>query len=121
MTMDRRKETGRRGEDIAVSYLTEKGYNLIQRNWRCATGELDIIMEEAETIIFVEVRTRRGRQFGTPEESITPAKQTRLIELAETYLQATDDPDRPWRIDVVAIRLGPGLPRVNHLENAVGW
>jgi putative endonuclease len=78
-------------------------------------------MEEAETLVFVEVRTRRSRQFGTPEESITPAKQARLIELAETYLQDTEDVDRSWRIDVVAVRLGSGLPQINHFENAVGW
>lgn len=119
--MDRRKQTGQHGEDIAALYFVEKGYKIIERNWRCSVGELDIIMEEDDTLIFVEVRTRRSRRFGTPEESITPTKQARLIELAQTYLQETESLDRSWRIDVAAVELGPGLPQVNHIENAVGW
>jgi putative endonuclease len=119
--MDRRKQIGRQGEEIAVSYLANKGYKIIQRNWRCQAGELDIIVEDGNSLVFVEVRTRRGNRFGTPEESITPAKQARLIELAETYLQETSTTRRAWRIDVVAVQLGSGLPQVNHLENAVGW
>lgn len=119
--MSRRKQTGQRGEEIAAAHLAAKGYKIIDRNWRCSTGELDIIMEEGDTLIFVEVRTRRGERFGTAEESVTPAKQNRLIELAQTYLQETGLPHPSWRIDVVAVQLGPGLPQVNHIENAVGW
>jgi len=120
-TMDNRKQTGQQGEDIAASYFVEKGYKIIERNWRCSVGELDIIIEKDNTLIFVEVRTRKSHRFGTPEESITPAKQARLIELAHTYLQETENPDRSWRIDVAAIEFGPGLPKINHIENAVGW
>ncbi len=119
--MDRRKQTGRQGEEIAASYLVGKGYKIIQRNWRCPIGELDIIMEDGPNLIFVEVRSRRGQRFGKAEESITPAKQNRLIELAQTYLQQTAAPHRSWRIDVVAVQLGRGLPQINHIENAVGW
>jgi len=119
--MDRRRRTGRQGEEIAAGFLVDKGYRLIQRNWHTQVGELDLIMEEGDTLVFVEVRTRRGKSFGSPEESITPAKQTRLIELAQTYLQETNEFSRPWRIDVVGVLLGPGLPQINHIENAVGW
>ncbi len=119
--MDKRKQTGRQGEEIAASHLADKGYKIIQRNWRCPIGELDIIMEDGPTLIFVEVRTRRGKRFGAAEESITPAKQTRLIELAQTYLQETAAAHQSWRIDVVAVQLGRGLPQINHIENAVGW
>ena len=119
--MDKRQQTGQRGEDIAASYLMDKGYTIIERNWRCTAGELDIIMETGDTIVFVEVRTRISRRFGTAEESVTPAKQARLIELAQTYLQETGRLHHPWRIDVAAIWLGSGLPQVNHIENAVGW
>ncbi len=119
--MDRRKQTGRQGEDIAISYLVDRGYKIIQRNWRCPSGELDIVMEVGSTLIFVEVRTRRGQHFGSAEESITPAKQARLIKLAQTYLQETVTPHQSWRIDVVAVQLGPGSPQVKHIENAVGW
>jgi putative endonuclease len=119
--MDKRRQTGRQGEKIAAAYLVDKGYKIVQRNWSCATGELDLIMEQDDTLVFVEVRTRRGNRFGTAEESITPAKQARLVELAHSYLQETAPPHPSWRIDVVAVQLGRGLPQVNHIENAVGW
>jgi putative endonuclease len=119
--MNRRKQTGRQGEEIAADYLTDRGYKILQRNWCCSTGELDIVAEDSDTLVFVEVRTRRGERFGTAEESITSTKQARLVELAQTYLQEVTPPHQSWRIDVVAVQLGPGLPRVNHIENAVGW
>lgn len=120
--MDRRKHTGRQGEDIATAYLLEKGYSLVQRNWRCSSGELDIIVQDADLLVFVEVRARHNRRFGTPEESITPTKQAKLIELAHAYLQ--EHPafeETPWRIDVIAIQLGAGLPQINHIQDAIGW
>jgi putative endonuclease len=116
-----RKQTGRHGEDIAAAYLLEQGCRIVTRNWVCATGELDIIAQDGDTLVFVEVRTRRGNRFGTAEESVTPAKQTRLIELAQTYLHHSPQPPPSWRIDVVAVQLGQGLPQINHLKNAVGW
>ena len=118
---DTRKQTGRRGEDMAATYLAQQGYEIVQRNWRCSTGEVDIIARKGNTLIFVEVRTRRSRRFGTAEESITPAKQARLMELAQAYLQAFQINNCSWQIDVIAIQLGPGLPYINHIENAVGW
>jgi putative endonuclease len=119
--MDRRKQTGRQGEDTAAVYLLEQGYRIIERNWVCRTGELDIMAQDGDILVFVEVRARRGNRFGPPEESITPAKQARLIELAQTYLQEVPQPHPAWRIDVIAVRLGPGLPQLNHIKNAVGW
>lgn len=119
--MDKRKQTGRHGEDIAAAYLVNKGYTIMRRNWSCPTGELDIIAAQGQTLVFVEVRARRGHHFGTAEESVTPAKQARLIDLAQTYLQEISGAPPAWRIDVVAVHLGPGLPQINHIENAVGW
>jgi putative endonuclease len=119
--MDQRKQTGRRGEDIAASFLTEKGYRIIERNWRCPVGELDLIAHDQDILVFVEVRSRSGSRFGLAEESITPAKQARLVELAQTYIQEKALAAQQWRIDVVAVQLGRGLPQINHIENAVGW
>ena len=119
--MDKRKQTGRQGEAIAATYLQNKGYEIIERNWRCPTGELDLVARAGDRLVFVEVRTRSGARFGRAEESITPAKQTRLIELAHLYLQEKANLTPAWRIDVVAVQLGPGLPQINHIENAVGW
>jgi len=120
---DYKRRLGRRGEEIAVAYLRQQGYRVLARNWRCTAGELDIVAWEEETLAFVEVRTRRGDRFGTPEESITPTKQAKLVELAQTYLQENGLTDQNWRIDVVAVEMdrGSGVKRVNLIRNAVGW
>jgi putative endonuclease len=119
--VDKRKQTGEYGETVAVDYLLSKGYRILERNWRCPLGELDIIAENDRRLIFVEVRARHGDRFGPAEASLTPAKQARLVELAHSYLQSIDLPDRSWQIDVVAVRLGSDHPRVKHIENAIGW
>ena len=111
---------GRRGEQLAADYLVAKGYRIVERNWRCQTGELDLIAEEGETLVAVEVRTRRGQSLGSPEESITPAKQARLVDLSEAYAQETG-----WRgslrIDVVAVVMDSRgrVQRLDHYENAI--
>lgn len=119
-TRDHRQGLGRRGEDLAASLLTAKGYDILDRNWRCETGELDLVARDGSCLAFVEVRTRRGRIMGSPEESITPAKQARLISLGDAYVQAHDW-DGDWRIDVVAVEMDQRghLLRVDHYENAV--
>jgi putative endonuclease len=117
---DDRQGLGRRGEDLAARQLGAKGYQIVAQNWRCETGELDLVAREGECLVLVEVRTRRGRSMGSPEESITAAKQARLIALGEAYVQENDW-GGDWRIDVVAIemdRQGRVL-RVDHYENAV--
>jgi len=119
--MDRRKRVGRQGEQAAADYLVDNGYQIIERNWRCMVGELDLVVQKEETLVFVEVRTRRGVRFGSAEESITPIKQARLIELAHSYLNEKSPPHRSWRIDVIAVRLDLRQPHFNHIENAVGW
>lgn len=119
--MDPRKQTGRRGEELAASFLSGKGYRIIERNWRCLTGELDLVAQDSDTLVFVEVRTRSSARFGRAEESITPAKQARLVELAQLYMQEKELAIQHWRIDVIAVQLGRGVPEVNHIENAVGW
>lgn len=118
---DRRQALGKLGEDLAARRLAAQGYSVRERNWRCPTGELDLVLERDDALIFVEVRTRRGDRFGTPEESITPRKRARLISAALTYLDAHAATDRAWRIDVVAIEIGPRgeVVRFNHLENAL--
>ncbi|MCB0176951.1 MAG: YraN family protein [Anaerolineae bacterium] len=119
--MDRRQQTGRRGEEIAAAYFTRLGFRILDRNWRCPIGELDIVMEQGDTLIFVEVRTRRGQRYGSPEESVTPNKQARLIELAHSYIQHVQPSHPQWRIDIAAVQLDQKPPQINHIENAVGW
>ena len=118
---DYKRRLGRRGEDIAAAYLKKQGYEVLARNWRCPAGELDMVAREGGTLAFVEVRTRRGDRYGTPEESITPAKQAKLVELAQTYLQEKDLTDENWRIDVVAVEMDRRgrVTRLNLIRNAV--
>ena len=102
---DTRVKLGRRGEELAVAELTRQGYEIVARNWRCPAGEVDVVACLDEVWYFYEVRTRRGREFGTPEESLTPAKQQRMIDVALTYLGEHDLHDVDWRISLVAIEM----------------
>ena len=116
-----RREVGAIGESLAVALLKGSGYEILQTNFRCRQGEIDIIARQGECLVFVEVRTKRSREFGTPEESITSSKKEKLIALAEAYLLTLDCPPASWRIDVVAVELAPqgGVQRLEHIENAV--
>ena len=116
-----RVSLGRRGEQLAEQKLTASGYAVLARNYRCPAGELDLIARCGETLVFVEVRTRRGQAFGLPEASLTRRKRQHLIAAAQTYLQANALSDAAWRIDVVAVELSPQgeLLRVDIIENAI--
>jgi putative endonuclease len=124
---DRRKALGQQGEGLAAAYLTQQGCEIITRNWRTRTGELDIVARDGDWLVFVEVRTRRvgkgavGPMLGSPEESVTPRKQWQLITLADAYLFESSWGGR-WRIDVVALELRAdgSVARLNHLRDAVG-
>ncbi|MHB1134030.1 MAG: YraN family protein, partial [Chloroflexota bacterium] len=92
--------------ELAARYLVGLGYRILARYLRLPGGEIDILAREGDCLAVVEVRTRRGRSHGTPEESVTPAKQARLRLLAERYLQTLPEPE-PCRVDVVAVELSP--------------
>lgn len=117
---DDRQGLGRRGEELAAQQLAAKGLHIVTHNWRCEIGELDLVARDGECLVLVEVRTRRGRSMGSPEESITATKQARLIALGETYVQENDWAG-DWRIDVVAIEMDRRgrLLRMDHYENAI--
>ena len=117
----RRKDTGILGEKIAQNFLRKRGYRIRETNYRCPEGEIDLIVEDKDCLIFVEVRTKRSLEFGSPEESITPTKMRRLRTVASRYLQTHDNLPRLWRIDLVAIELDKrGKPtRIELIENAV--
>ncbi|HEC21399.1 MAG TPA: YraN family protein [Chloroflexi bacterium] len=101
-------ERGRRGEAIAAQALEAHGYRIIEHNWRCESGEIDIVACDGETWVFVEVKTRSSEAYGSPEEAVTQSKQTRLLNAATAYLAAHELDDVAWRVDVVAIMLGEG-------------
>ncbi len=114
-----RRILGRRGEDLAATYLEGKGYLILQRNYRSEAGEMDIVAQDGGCLVFVEVRARSTREYGTPEESITPSKAQRLIEVAQGYLQEQGESAREWRIDLVAIHWSGESYRLHHIVNAV--
>jgi len=117
---DPRRKLGDWGERRAAEFLQGQGYRIIERNWRCAAGEVDVIAWDGTCLAFIEVRTRRNRRYGTPEESVTLAKQVKLIALAQTYLQRHPELECEWRIDVVAVELrSPLPPRIHLIRNAV--
>ena len=117
-----RGRLGRWGEDHARRYLEGKGYTVSATNYRSRWGEVDIVARLGEEFVFVEVKTRRGAAFGTPEEAITAAKSQRLIATAQDYLQKHSLEQSSWRIDLISIHLDQSgkLLEVSHLENAVG-
>jgi len=92
-----------------------------ERNFRSREGEIDIIAEKDDFLVFIEVRTRTGPSFGTPEESGTAKTKERLIALAQAYREGRKDLPLPWRIDVVALELGPEgeVSRLELIENAI--
>jgi putative endonuclease len=120
VTLERRR-LGQLGEQLAADRLARQGYEIVERNYRCPAGEIDIVARLAGRWVFVEVRTRRGNRFGTPEESVTARKRAHLIASAEHYLQDHDAAEADWRIDAVAIVLTPrgSIERMDVIENAV--
>ena len=111
---------GARGEVAARTYLQQRGYTIEATNYRCRWGEIDIVASHDGVLVFVEVRTRRGDAFGSPQESITPRKRERLVLTAQHYLQERSV-EPHWRIDLVAVEAdGRGVVRrIQHIENAV--
>lgn len=103
--LNSRRALGQLGEDLAVRYLAEAGYVVLQRNYRCLGGEIDVVAMDDQRLAFVEVRTRRGDSFGTAKESVSCAKQKRLAAVARSYLQENDLIDVDWGIDVLALQL----------------
>ena len=117
----KRQAVGALGEKLAAGFLRKRGYHIIETNYRCPAGEIDIIARQGETLVFIEVRTKSSQEFGSPEESITSAKKARLRALAAHYGQTHDNlPSQ--RIDVVSVELDKKgrVSRIEIIENAVG-
>lgn len=108
---------GRHGENVAARFLTESGYEVIERNWRGVRGELDIIALDGDEIVVVEVKTRRGTGYGHPAEAVTPEKIARLRRLAGQWLSEHTTRAASVRIDVLAVVLARSGPaQVEHLR-----
>jgi putative endonuclease len=100
---------GNRAEQTAATFLQQQGYRVLERNYRCRRGEIDIVAEEGEVLCFVEVRSTESRAFGDPLETIGEAKQARIIRAARHYLATRRVGDRQVRFDVVGIVYQPSL------------
>lgn len=118
-----RKELGNWGESIAARHLESLGLKIVERNWRCPEGEIDLVAQADSLLAFVEVKTRRSRGMGSPEEALTPRKSQKLLQLGALYV-AAHDLDIDWRIDLVAVEIDHAgkLRRCEHIPDAVvGW
>ena len=118
MTATSRSRLGARGEDAAVELLRAGGYRIVARNHRCTRGEIDVIAEKDDLLVFVEVRTRATSAFGGPEETVGARKQRRVIAAARDYLAQRRGRAKAARFDVIAIVDGPQGPSLTHIENA---
>lgn len=115
MPQDKRVELGRKGEKAALSFLRKKGYKILERNFRCRFGEIDIVAKKEDRIVFVEVRSRENLNLGHPEESLTYTKKKRLTKLALFYLSCHRLENIPCRFDVVAVVFEKGRIKNIHL------
>jgi putative endonuclease len=108
---------GRYGEELAANYLTDAGFAIVERNWRCELGEIDIVAKDATTLVICEVKTRRGLGYGSPLEAVTARKLVRLRQLAYRWLHDHPVGSDEIRIDVIGIIYPPhGSTVLEHLE-----
>jgi putative endonuclease len=105
---------GQAGEDLACAYLQQHGLRVMERNYRCRGGEIDIIARDGGTVVFVEVKERTGASHGTAVEAVTPMKRSRVVRAARTYAARHALSESPLRFDVVAIDWGSEGPRIRH-------
>ncbi len=117
-----RRDLGDFGERVAAAHLEAKGYRIRERNFRVREGEVDIIAERGGTLVFVEVRTRRGESMGSAAESVTASKASRILATAQAYVQAVEGCPADQCIDVIALALAHDgrVLSLEHIEGAVG-
>ena len=113
-----RKDKGDRGEERAAAFLRKEGYRILARNYRCPLGEMDIIAREGKTVVFIEVKARSSKRFGSPLEAIGPQKQRRMTAIALCYLKGQGWLGMPARFDVAAVNLHEGSETVTLYRNA---
>ena len=119
MKQERYKQRlGAKGEELAGEYLKNRGFEILERNYRYKRKEIDLIVRDKNTVVFVEVKAGRSKKFGLPLERVDLKKQKKIIEVAQAFLAENDFPDYDFRFDVVEIELVKGGNKINHIENA---
>lgn len=107
--VDGRRELGSRGEELAAAFFAARGYDIVERNWRCDIGEIDLIVRKGKELRCIEVKTRRSFGGGLPEESVTEAKLTTLADLLDRYVEAMGGVDPFPHLDVLSIYIRDGI------------
>ena len=117
--MYQKHETGKEGENIATSFLQNKGYKILQRNFKCYYGEIDIIAKDKEEYVFIEVKTRSSSIYGKPKEAVDKAKKRHIYKSAEYYSYFNHIENKPIRIDVIEIYKKKEKHFINHIKQAI--
>lgn len=116
---DQRKAKGAMGEEAAALFLENLGYRILERNWRCRSGEIDLIAKQEHILVFIEVRSRSSSRYGTPAESVTARKITQVRQTAAVYLHMNRMGEAPIRFDMISVRLSAETSVVtDHFINA---
>lgn len=113
-----KKELGKKGEELALRFLKKRGYRIIEKNYVCKMGEMDIIAKEKDTLAFIEVKTRTSTTFGPPQLAVNPTKQMQLSKVALYFLKEKGIEEMKARFDVVAILLGPKGEEIELIRDA---
>ena len=111
-------ELGRAGEAAAAAFYRRRGYRIVERNYRCRSGEIDLIVRRGRLLVFCEVKTRTSARWGVPAEAVGTLKQNRIRRSAGTWLAEHDGPRRELRFDVVSVAVADGGLEVTHLSGA---
>lgn len=115
--MDQRRTFGNSGEALAAGHLERQGLRVLERQYRTNAGEIDLVAQDGEEIVFVEVKTRRGVEYGYPEAAVTRSKLNHIVAAGEFFLRERSLEAQPWRVDVIAIRdLPGGEPEIVHFR-----
>lgn len=114
-----KKQFGNAGEDIAVKYLEEQGYIILERNFYCRQGEIDIIAKDKNEIIFVEVKTRRDTKYGYPSEAVNQQKIKHILKTAKYYLYKNKLLNKYVRFDVIEVLIKNGKFNINHIKQII--
>lgn len=110
-------DLGKLGEDLAVQYLTDKGYEILERNWHNIHKEVDIIAKDGQYLVIVEVKTRQNDEYGEPDLAVTKRKQRMLIAAANAYI-SRKELDMETRFDIISIVVKDSDPVIEHIEDA---
>ncbi len=116
------KDFGKRGEDLASEYLKDRGYKILQKNFKSKTGEIDIVALEKDVLVFIEVKTRYNQKFGLPEEAVTPWKINKIVRTGDYYRMLHPKSPEGLRIDIVSILMSPAgeAEEIRLIKNATG-